>query len=71
MGCPPAAPSDLSAITGPIGQIDLNWTDNAADETAYRVERSPDGSSTGWSEIADLAANSTAYSDTGLACGSP
>ena len=32
------------------------------------VERSPDGAGN-WSPIAGLPANSTSYSDTGLACG--
>jgi len=66
--CPPAAPTGLNATAVSTSQIDLSWTDNATDETAYRVERSPNGS-TGWSEIANLAANSTSYSNTGLACG--
>ena len=64
---PPAAPSNLSAAAVSASQIVLSWNDNAGDETAYRVERSPDGS-TGWGEIASLAVNSTAYSDSGLAC---
>ena len=64
---PPAAPGDLSAATISAGQIALIWTDNAVDETSYRVERSPDGS-TGWSEIASLAANVTAFNNSGLVC---
>jgi parallel beta-helix repeat protein len=69
MNCPPAGPTGLGASAASASQINLAWSDNAADETAYRVERSPDGS-TDWSEIASLAANSTAYSDASLACGS-
>jgi hypothetical protein len=38
-------------------KVDLSWTDNANNETGYYVYR--DGS-----QIADLPANSTAYSDT-------
>ena len=65
---PPATPSSLSAAAVSDSQINLGWTDNAGDETAYRVERSANGS-TGLGEIASLAANTTAYNDAGLACG--
>ena len=57
----------MAATAVSADQINLNWTDNAADETSYRVERSPDGS-TNWTEIANLASNSATYSDTGLTC---
>lgn len=63
---PPTAPGDVTATAASATQIDLAWTDNATDETAYSVERSADGS-TGWSEIATPAADAESYSDTGLA----
>jgi YVTN family beta-propeller protein len=49
-------------------QVDLIWTDNSSDESAFRIERSPDGSS-GWTEIASVGQDVTAYSDPGLECG--
>jgi hypothetical protein len=64
---PPAAPTTLGAIPIGASQINLSWTDNASEETSYRVERSPDGS-TNWTEIASLAANTTTYNNTGLSC---
>ena len=66
--CTLPAPSNLSANTVSCSQIDLTWSDNAADESNYRIERSLDAL-TGWIETAVLPVNSTAYSDTGLACG--
>lgn len=58
------APSNLAATAASDTQIDLAWTDNATDEHGYRVYR---GTSSGsLSQIADLAANTTSYSDTGL-----
>lgn len=62
----PAAPSALSATASSSSQINLAWTDNASNETAYKVERA--GAAEGpWSEVnAGLPANSTAYSVTGL-----
>jgi hypothetical protein len=63
---PPADPSDLAARAVSSSQIDLNWTDNATDESAYVVERSLDGS-TGWTQLGStLPVDSTSYSDTGL-----
>jgi hypothetical protein len=63
----PTAPTGLAATAVLPSQINLIWQDNSSDETNFRVERSPNGSS-GWLEIAVLAANSVSYSDTGLAC---
>ncbi|MBC8010665.1 MAG: fibronectin type III domain-containing protein [Burkholderiales bacterium] len=62
----PDAPSALAATAASASQIILTWTDNADEETAYRVERSADGT-TGWTQIATLAANSVSHADTGLA----
>jgi parallel beta-helix repeat protein len=62
---PPAAPSGLSATTASSSQINLSWTDNSNNETGFLVERSPDGVT--FTQIASLAANTTSYSDTGLA----
>ncbi|MBC8012089.1 MAG: fibronectin type III domain-containing protein, partial [Burkholderiales bacterium] len=39
--------------------------DNASNETGFKLERSANGT-TGWSQIAAPAANSTSYADTGL-----
>jgi hypothetical protein len=62
---PPVAPSNLSAAGISETAISLNWTDNATNETAYRVERSPDGLNN-FATIANLASNATSYTDTGL-----
>jgi hypothetical protein len=64
---PPAAPTNLAASAISTTQINLSWSDNATDESGYRVERSPDGSA--WSQIADLPAGTTTYSNTSLSCG--
>jgi len=60
----PAAPSNLTAIAVSASQINLAWTDNSNGETGYKVERSTDG--VHFTTIADLAANSTSFKDTGL-----
>src|SRR5207244_3433118 len=61
-------PANLNASGASTSQINLTWTDNNPNESGYKIERSPDGSS-GWTEIADIAANSTSYSDQGLPSG--
>jgi titin len=63
----PCPPSDLGAAAASYTQINLDWQDNSPDESDFRVERSPDGS-TGWTEIAVLGANATSYQDGGLSC---
>lgn len=62
----PNAPSNLVASAVSSSQINLSWSDNANDETVYKVERAT--ASTGpWTEIANaLAPNTISYSATGL-----
>ncbi len=62
---PPAGPSDLTATPFSTTAIDLNWRDNASDETAYKVERSL-SSTSGFTEVAVLPDNTTFYHSTGL-----
>jgi len=64
----PDAPSGLAATAASQTQIDLAWTDNSDDETGFRIERSPNGTSL-WTHIATAAAGATSYSDSGLSCG--
>lgn len=58
----PDAPTALVA-TGSLNpvKVALNWADNATNEDGYKVERGTDG--TNFTEIADLAVNSTSYND--------
>jgi fibronectin type 3 domain-containing protein len=60
----PAAPGDLSATAVSGSQINLGWTDNATNATAYLVERSSDN--VYFTQIASLGASAVSYSDTGL-----
>ena len=59
---PPAAPSNLIASAGVIGQVSLTWKDNSANETSFRVERSL-SATTGFVEIGDLAPNTISFFD--------
>ncbi len=62
----PAAPSGLSASAISSSRIDLSWTDNSGNETAFIVARSTTSGGP-YTDIATLGANVTAYSNTGLA----
>ncbi len=64
-GTVPAMPTGLFAIPVSKSQINLNWTDNAYNETGYWIERSLNGTS--FTQIAVTGANATTYSSTGLA----
>lgn len=63
----PAAPTNLGATAVSTSQINLAWTDNANNETAFAIERATNSTFT-----ADLVSNSvgsnvTSYQATGLA----
>jgi hypothetical protein len=45
-----------------VGQISLSWTDNSANETSFRVERSL-SQTTGFAEIGNLAPNTITFFD--------
>ena len=64
---PPLAPCGLTATPVSDRQIDLRWTDNSADETGFKIERSLDGS--GWEVLATVGAGETIYSDYSLSEG--
>ncbi len=61
----PAAPSGLTASPVSSSQINLTWTDNSNNESAFKVERSTDG--VNFTVLTTVAANTTTLSSTGLA----
>jgi hypothetical protein len=64
---PPDAPGNPSATANSQTQITVDW-DDVADETGFRVERSPDGVGS-WADVSgNLAADTVSYADTGLTC---
>jgi hypothetical protein len=60
----PTAPTGLSATPVSATQINLAWTDNATDETGYRVYRSSDGGSTYVQIGVDQPIGLNTYNDT-------
>ena len=61
------APTGLVATAISDSEIKLSWTDNCVYETGYRIERSGDGSN--YTQVGELQANITEYTDSGLEYG--
>ena len=69
-GSSPAAPYDLGVtpnVALPTSSLMLAWTDAASTETGFRVERSTNGTS--FALVASPGANTTSFTDIGLAAG--
>jgi hypothetical protein len=67
---PPAAPTTLTAAAFSTTQIDLAWTDNSGNETGFKIERCGKGKNCANAvEIAQVGANVTMFSHTGLTKG--
>jgi len=62
-----AAPTNLVATSVSATQINLTWSDNATNETGYRIERSTDG--VNFAALAGGGSNIHAYNNTGLTAG--
>jgi titin len=62
---PPADPSALVLTPVSTSQINLGWTDNAGSETGFEIQRKTGAGA--YAQIANVAANVTAYTNTGLA----
>jgi purine nucleosidase len=61
--CKPGQPSNLRATVVDGKRIDLQWRDNAFNETGFRIERGVNGVFT---PVGSVGANVTRFSDTGL-----
>jgi phosphodiesterase/alkaline phosphatase D-like protein len=64
----PAPPTNLTAAPASTSEIDLSWTDNADNESGFKVERSLSATS-GFSQVAVVGENVTSHRDTGLSPG--
>jgi hypothetical protein len=64
----PAAPTNLNASAVSSSQINLSWSDNATNESGYRIDRSPNGS-TSWAQVGQVSPNITSFQNSGLGAG--
>lgn len=62
----PAAPSNLAGTSPNRTRINLTWTDNANNESGFKIERCTGASCTNFAQIATVGANVTSYTNTGL-----
>ena len=66
----PSAPSNFSATVVDNSKVNLNWQDNSANETGFKVERRLSNSSDAdWSLLAEVASNLKTYTDSSVAMG--
>jgi FtsP/CotA-like multicopper oxidase with cupredoxin domain len=63
----PAAPTGVAAAVAAGPQVNVTWTDNATNETAYMVQRSVNGGA--FADLAALPANSASYADAAVTPG--
>lgn len=61
----PAAPSGLAVQSALYNKVTIGWTDNASNETGFKVQRSPDGVT--FTEIATLGADTRSFADATVA----
>ena len=65
-GTLPAAPTNLVATAISKTQINLAWTDNAANEDGFKIERCSGANCANFSQIATVGGNIKNFSNTGL-----
>ncbi|MDE2978196.1 MAG: fibronectin type III domain-containing protein, partial [Acidobacteriota bacterium] len=66
---PPAAPSGLAASEASTTSVDLSWTDNSSDETAFVAEYKATTAQVWTAHGTEAAADATSLTVTGLAAG--
>jgi GDSL-like Lipase/Acylhydrolase family/Secretion system C-terminal sorting domain/Fibronectin type III domain len=66
LAAPPVAPATLLATSTSTSQINLSWSDVSNNETGFQIEKSITAG-TGYALLATVAANTTSYSDIGMA----
>ena len=62
----PAAPGSLVARAVSKTRITLSWTDNAGNEAGFRIERCTGAGCTNFTQIAQVGAGVTSFSNSGL-----
>ena len=65
----PNAPSNLLKLSQTVSSITLKWTDNASNETGFRVERSTNNDTSFTQISGNLGANTSLFVSTSLTAG--
>ncbi len=64
----PAAPTNLFKVTSTATSITIKWTDNAMNESGYKVEKS-DTTNTNYKQVGSLSSDATQFISNGLTVG--
>lgn len=67
-GSVPSAPTGLSLNNTDNEAVNLSWLDNSGNETGFTIQRKAP-SDESWTDIAQIAADSTSYQDTTVSAG--
>jgi hypothetical protein len=67
----PTIPTNLTAVVISKSQINLSWTDNANNETGFRIERCKGSICVNFVLVTTVGANVTGYADTKLTANTP
>lgn len=62
----PSAPTNMTATTASSTSINVSWSDQSNNETAFVLDRATNSAFSAGVQSFTLAANATAYADTGL-----
>ena len=62
----PNSPTSLTATTSSSTEIQLNWTDNATNETGFEIHRSTTGIAGTYTLLTTVAANTITFADASL-----
>ena len=62
----PSAPSNLTATAVSRTQIDLSWSDTAANESGFKIERCAGATCTNFAQVGTVGANVKNFSNPGL-----
>jgi predicted phage tail protein len=62
----PAAPSSLTATASADDKIKLSWKDNSSNESGFKIEQCKGSGCTNFTEIAQVDAGATSYSNKNL-----
>lgn len=61
---PPNAPTNLTAAPQSASQVKLTWVDNSNNESAFKIQRSPDGIT--FTTVGTASVNATTFTDNNL-----
>lgn len=64
---PPLSPSNFSASVINNAQVQLNWTDNSDNESAFKLKKRIAGGE--WADLVELAADTISYQDSSIIAG--